>query len=169
MSENRASSRSAYQGDWETPWKDFNIIAESFLFGLDVCATPENSKCQSYITKEEDALVSRWDVPQGYYWWCNPDFRLAPQFLEKAYEEMADGNPGLMLLPPNIETEWFKTGITMPGIRILFYPRRINFLDPSALDGKKRGGNNKGSILAAFSLEKVLPRVAGQPWWRIEA
>lgn len=173
MSENRASSKANYQGDWETPLEAFNQIAESFRFTLDVCASEKNTKCDTWIDKEQNALESIWKVDTeetGEYWWCNPDFRLTAEFLDKAYGEMnLRRNFGIMLLPPNIETEWFRKGITERGIRILHYPRRINFIDPAPRpDGQKRGGNNKGSILAAFSLDRVLPRVAGQPWWSVQ-
>lgn len=172
MSENRASSKSTYQGDWETPRKHFDIISESFRFTLDVCASAENTKCDEWIDKEQNALETLWKVDTvetNEYWWCNPDFRLSAEFLDKAFNEMnLHGNYGIMLLPPNLETEWFRKGITERGIRILHYPQRIQFINPTQPgDEKRRSGNSKGSILAAFSLEPVLPRVAGQPWWGV--
>jgi phage N-6-adenine-methyltransferase len=165
MSENRASRESTYRGDWATPWKDFYSIQDvGYPFALDVAAGPENAKCLVFYTATDNALTQRWAVPRGKFWWCNPDFRLASEFLDKAYEQMHAGYPGIMLLPPNIEQGWFKLGITARGIRILLFPRRIHFIDPTA---DKRQSNTKGSILAAFTQQKKLPRVEGQPWWSV--
>lgn len=167
MSENRASSKEKYKSDWETPLDHFIQIAKAFPFYLDVCASSKNSKCLAYITEQEDAIVTPWNVPEGGHWFCNPPYgKGIERFIHKAHHEMNVGNPGIMLLPPNIETEWFRQGITEQGIRVLFYPKRISFLHPSA-DGVGRvSGNTKGSILAAFTLQEKLPRVAGQPWWK---
>lgn len=167
MSNNAASTKANYKGNWETPLIDHLVIKESFLFALDVCASEHNTKCDDWIDEEQDALVTPWKVPEGMFWWCNPDFSKAAEFLDKAFREMHRGNPGIMLLPGNFETKWFRQGITERGIRILFYPKRINFIDPEPEEGKKRAGNTKGSILAAFTLQEQLPSVAGQPWWRV--
>ncbi len=168
MSENRASSKSSYQGDWETPKTHFEIINKEFNFTLDVAASPKNAKCRRFFTKADNALKQSWKTIPGY-WWCNPDFRLGEQFLTKAWQQMMIGNFGIMLLPPNLETEWFRSGITGKGLRILHYPQRIPFINPEPINpatGKKWPGNTKGSILIAFSLEEALPKVAGQPWWQ---
>ncbi len=168
MSENRASTPEGYRGDWATPWSVIDEIkAAGYALVLDVAASADNKKCPQYLDKERDGLKHSWNVPDGSFWWCNPDFRLASAFLDKAFEEMNAGNPGLMLLPPNIETEWFRRGITERCIRVLFWPKRIQFIDPR--DAGKAGGNNKGSILAAFTRQRVLPQIAGQPWWRRDA
>lgn len=170
MSENRASNKANYKSDWETPFDHFIQIAKAFPFYLDVCASSKNSKCIAYITEQEDAIVTPWNVPKGGHWFCNPPYgKGIERFIHKALHEMNVGNPGIMLLPPNIETEWFRQGITENGIRVLFYPQRIQFIDPEKrkpVPGKKRSGNNKGSILAAFTLQEVLPKVCGQPWWQ---
>ncbi len=169
MSENRASTKSKYRGDWATPWDIFYSIQDSgFPFALDVAASQENAKCMFFYTAKENALTQRWAIPRGKFWWCNPDFRLAEQFLAKAYDEMMFGNHGIMLLPPSMETEWFRQGVTEKGLRVLHYPKRIQFIDPRPLEEQTDNGNNKGSALIAFTHQKRLPRVANQPWWKIQ-
>ena len=173
MSNNTASSKANYKGNWETPWPHFELIRESFSFWIDVCADEHNTKSDLWIDEEQDALKETWRVDEGYHWWCNPPFNKAAEFLAKAHYEMLRGHPGIMLLPGNFEAKWFREGVTERGIRILFYPQRIQFKDPlpppPPLPGekKKRSGNTKGSILAAFSMAETLPRVAGQPWWGV--
>jgi hypothetical protein len=41
---------------WETPANFFADLNAEFHFTLDVCATPENAKCERYFTPEADGL-----------------------------------------------------------------------------------------------------------------
>lgn len=133
-------SESGYRGDWETPWPEFRAIeaALGYPFYLDVAASAKNSKCLAYITAEQDAIKQAWDVPRDAFWWCNPDFRLWLEFIQKAHEEMQRGNEGIMLLPANTDRPMFWE-IERRGLRVLFWGTdaegkngRINFLDPTS-------------------------------------
>ena len=44
----------------ETPKYLFGKISSIFNFSLDVCALPENAKCESYYTPEDDGLSKPW-------------------------------------------------------------------------------------------------------------
>ena len=44
----------------ETPKYLFDKISSIFNFSLDVCALPENAKCESYYTPENDGLSKPW-------------------------------------------------------------------------------------------------------------
>ena len=44
----------------ETPKYLFDRISSIFNFSLDVCALPENAKCESYYTPEDDGLSKPW-------------------------------------------------------------------------------------------------------------
>ena len=44
----------------ETPKYLFDKISSIFNFSLDVCALPENAKCESYYTPEDDGLSKPW-------------------------------------------------------------------------------------------------------------
>lgn len=46
--------------NWETPIDFFNELNNEFNFTLDVCASPENAKCDKYFTKEIDGLKQTW-------------------------------------------------------------------------------------------------------------
>ena len=41
---------------WETPQEFFNQLNDEFHFTLDVCALPQNAKCENYYTPEQDGL-----------------------------------------------------------------------------------------------------------------
>lgn len=46
--------------EWATPQDFFDKLDEEFHFDLDVCATPENAKCEKYFTKDDDGLSQQW-------------------------------------------------------------------------------------------------------------
>lgn len=54
--------------EWETPQDLFDRLDKIYHFTLDVCATPENAKCEKYFTKEDDGLKQSWCVNV----WMNP-------------------------------------------------------------------------------------------------
>lgn len=53
---------------WETPQDFFDELNSEFHFTLDVCAVPENAKCEKFYTPDDDGLSQPWD---GVVW-CNP-------------------------------------------------------------------------------------------------
>jgi len=47
--------------EYETPKEIFEPLQKEFQLELDVCATKENTKCELFLTKEEDALTKNWN------------------------------------------------------------------------------------------------------------
>ena len=45
---------------WETPQDFFDQLDQEFHFETDVCALPENAKCQKFYTPEENGLLQEW-------------------------------------------------------------------------------------------------------------
>jgi phage N-6-adenine-methyltransferase len=45
---------------WATPQGFFNNLNAMYQFDLDVCATPENAKCENYFTPDQDGLKQIW-------------------------------------------------------------------------------------------------------------
>lgn len=45
---------------WATPQNFFDILHKEFNFELDVCALPDNAKCEKYFTPEQDGLSQEW-------------------------------------------------------------------------------------------------------------
>ena len=87
--------------EWETPQELFDALDEIHGFTLDVCATPENSKCDKYFTKEEDGLEQEWE---GVCWMNPPYGRAITKWVEKA---AASGCKVVCLLPARTDTSWF--------------------------------------------------------------
>lgn len=86
---------------WATPQAFFDKLNDEFHFDLDVCAIPENAKCEKYFTPADDGLSQEWN---GVVW-CNPPYgRTIGEWVRKAYESKATV---VMLLPARTDTRWF--------------------------------------------------------------
>ena len=79
--------------DWGTPPLFIEWIEKELIKGpidLDVCAHEDNNKCDRYFTIEDDALSQTWYCENA---WMNPPFgRDLPKFIDKAIEEIEEGN-----------------------------------------------------------------------------
>ena len=111
----------------ETPKYLFDKISSIFNFSLDVCALPENAKCESYYTPEDDGLSKPW---RGGVW-CNPPYgREISSWVRKAYEESQKEYNSfvLMLLPARTDTKWWWEYVQ--GKATLFFIKgRVKFGD----------------------------------------
>ena len=86
---------------WGTPQDLFDKLDAEFHFNLDVCALPENAKCERYYTPEQDGLVKEWTGTC----WCNPPYgRQIGKWVKKASE---CGTTVVMLIPARTDTKWF--------------------------------------------------------------
>jgi len=156
-----------YRSEWETPQHVFDTINKAFRnrLKLDVAASKDNTKCEAFITKERDALTHSWStLNPDHYFWCNPPFDKVKAFLRHANQVFQEGEAqGVMLVPSNQETEWFRTYITDYNRPRLIWPKRISFLHPDTK--KKCSGNTVGSVLIAFVKDKDdLVGILDQPW-----
>lgn len=91
----------------ETPQAFFDWLNGIFRFDLDVCALPENAKCENYYTPEIDGLKQPW--VGGV--WCNPPYgREIINWVRKAWEESRKDYCKfvVMLLPARTDTKWFQ-------------------------------------------------------------
>lgn len=86
---------------WATPQNLFDKLNEEFCFTIDVCAIPDNAKCDRYFTPEMDGLKQEWAGTV----WCNPPYgRQIGKWVEKAYKSDCTV---VMLLPARTDTRWF--------------------------------------------------------------
>ncbi len=104
--------------EWETPQHLFDKYNNIFNFGLDVCATPKNAKCDKYFTEQEDGLMQDWNNHGNV--WCNPPYgRGIGKWLKKAYE---CNSLVVMLVPARTCSAWWHDYATK-GIVILLRGR----------------------------------------------
>lgn len=69
--------------EWSTPQAFFDKLNDEFHFETDVCANPENAKCEKFYTKEDDGLSINWT---GVCWMNPPYGKEISRWLRKAYE-----------------------------------------------------------------------------------
>jgi phage N-6-adenine-methyltransferase len=89
---------------WATPQDLFVRLDECWHFTLDVCAVPENAKCQQYFSPSEDGLKQDWS---GTCWMNPPYGREIAQWVKKAYESALSGATVVCLLPARTDTAWW--------------------------------------------------------------
>lgn len=108
---------------WATPQSFFDQMNSEFKFNLDVCAIPDNAKCERYFSPEVDGLSQDWG---GYCVWCNPPYgREIGKWVKKAAESKA---LVVMLLPARTDTAWFHDYIYHKA-EIRFIRGRLKFGD----------------------------------------
>lgn len=107
---------------WETPKDFFDKIDTEFHFTIDVCAIPENAKCSTYYTPDQDGLKQPW---YGVVW-CNPPYgRNIEKWVKRAFESSQCATV-VMLLPARTDTKWFHEYI-LPYAEIRFIRGRLKF------------------------------------------
>ena len=105
---------------WETPQDLFDKLDAEFHFDLDVCALPENAKCEKYYTPEQDGLAQEWTG----VCWCNPPYgRQIGKWVRKA---ALSNTTVVMLLPARTDTKWFHDYI-LHKAEIRFLRGRLKF------------------------------------------
>jgi phage N-6-adenine-methyltransferase len=106
---------------WSTPQDLFDELDAEFHFDLDVCALPENAKCERYYTPEQDGLAQEWTGTC----WCNPPYgRQIGKWVKKASE---CGETVVMLVPARTDTKWFHDYIYGKA-EIRFLRGRLHFV-----------------------------------------
>lgn len=110
---------------WETPKEFFDKLNDEFHFTIDVCALPENAKCERFYTPEMDGLSKPWDG----VCWCNPPYgRQIGNWVRRAWISSAAGCTVVMLLPSRTDTRWFHDYIyNKHRVEIRFIRGRLKF------------------------------------------
>jgi phage N-6-adenine-methyltransferase len=121
---------SSSSDNWATPQDFFDKLNEEFHFTLDVCATPENAKCERYFTPEMDGLKQEWTG----VCWCNPPYSQIKQWIQKASESASNGATVVMLIPARTDTSYWHQYIwdtehhrPRPGVEVRFIKGRLKF------------------------------------------
>ena len=89
---------------WATPQEFFDKLNFLHQFELDVCATPQNAKCERFFTIEDDGLSQDW---RGRVWMNPPYGREIGRWMRKAYESSLAGATVVCLVPARTDTAWW--------------------------------------------------------------
>lgn len=135
--------------EWETPQDLFDKLDAEFQFDLDVCATPENTKCRSFYTAEADGLAQSW---LGADCWMNPPYGAEiGAWVEKAYRTAEEGGRVVCcLLPARTDTGWWWDFCRYGEVR--FLRGRLRF-----------GGGENGAPFPSAVV--IFGRPAKVVWW----
>jgi len=87
-----------------TPQDFFDRLNEKFLFQTDVCASPENAKCEIFYDIEADGLSQNWE---GSCWMNPPYGRDIKACMKKAWESSLSGATVVCLVPSRTDTAWW--------------------------------------------------------------
>lgn len=108
---------------WATPQYFFDELKKEFNFNTDVCALPENAKCDHYFTPEINGLLQEW---KGVCFMNPPYGREIGKWVEKAKNESTKGSTIVCLLPSRTDTRWFHDHI-LGKAEIRFLKGRLKF------------------------------------------
>jgi len=107
-----------------TPQEFYDKLNAEFHFSLDVCATSENAKCETYYTKQDDGLAQTW---RGNVWMNPPYGREIFRWMEKANEAANEGATVVCLVPARTDTKWWHEFAIQHEVR--FIRGRLKFGD----------------------------------------
>ena len=97
---------------WRTPSPLFYTLNDEFRFHLDAAASPANTLCPLYFSRENSALdKERWGENGVRRVFCNPPFSMTDRFLGKGVEQYRHGgvNSVFLIRADGFETGWFRT------------------------------------------------------------
>ena len=101
--------------DWATPRVLWEILDSEFGFEIDVCASPDSAKTQTWFA--EDALSRPW---HGVCWMNPPYGRKIGKWVEKAYRSATSGVATVVcLVPARTDTQWWHDYCLKGEIRFL--------------------------------------------------
>jgi phage N-6-adenine-methyltransferase len=110
--------------DWGTPLELFHTLQQECSFELDVCATPENAKCDLCLTPEMNALEVDWFGKT----WMNPPFSKVHLFIKKQIQELEAGHveESWALVAARPDTQWFLAAVSH-ACEVRFLKGRLTF------------------------------------------
>ena len=137
---------------WRTPRPLFDYLNSIYHFNLDAYANKEDTLCENYIGKDDDANIVSWgdyvdNAPVVAF--CNPPYS-QPNILLCLQAARGEARKGatVVVLIPNQPTKYWDDLIIGQADRILITLGRISFIDPVTLE--PRSGNAGGSAIITY-------------------
>ncbi len=142
---------SSKSDEWETPQDLFDELDKRYNFTLDPCATPENAKCTTYYTPDENGLTKDWG---GHTVFINPPYTRGAiaKWIKKAHNEGNKPSTTVVcLIPARTDTKYWHD-YCMDAAKIYFIKGRLKF----GGGDKNKSGNAAPfpSVLIVFSYDR---------------
>ena len=110
---------------WATPVELFRRLDVEFHFNTDVCAVPENAKCERFFTPEQDGLKQDWT---GTCFMNPPYGRDIGNWVKKAHDSSLKGTTVVCVLPARTDTRWWHHYVAKAD-EVRFLAGRLKFGD----------------------------------------
>jgi phage N-6-adenine-methyltransferase len=154
---------------WATPQAFFDKLHAVFRFETDVCALPDNAKCETYYTPDKDGLAQDW---KGTCWMNPPYGREISAWVQKAYRSAKEnGATVVCLLPARVDTRWWHDYCANGEVffvrgRLKFggsensapFPNAVVVFRPTVHDALKVGAGRTATL--GYNLNSTTPDVA---------
>lgn len=118
---------SSAKDEWATPQDLYDACHAEFGFTLDVCASPENAKCEQFYS--ENGLEQEW----AGVCWMNPPYSEVAAWMAKARESANNGATVVCLVPSRTDVGWFWDTARHGQVR--FLRGRLHFVDDEGNTG----------------------------------
>jgi phage N-6-adenine-methyltransferase len=99
---------------WETPDWLFDQLNKEFHFTIDVCASIENKRCDTFYSEQNSCLDKTWSG----VCWMNPPYKNMKQFIKKAYDERNNAVT-VCLIPARTNTLWWHEWCMKAEVRFI--------------------------------------------------
>jgi len=134
---------------WATPQWLFDHLARVFDIVADLCATPDTTKCEVYLSPWTDAFTEEWEWP-GRAAFMNPPYRderyKMMEWMQRAADQAEQHDTQIIcLVKAATETKWFQVGWDRASA-IVFFAKRLAF----TLHGEKKDGARFPNALLIF-------------------
>lgn len=111
--------------EYSTPLSLFEPLQKEFNLEVDVCASEFNHKCNTYYTKEDDALQKDW---KGNCWMNPPFCRDLGKWVKKLHNDaLSYGGTKVALIPVRSNTKWWNEVVKDAEVRFII--GEVNFND----------------------------------------
>jgi phage N-6-adenine-methyltransferase len=151
---------------WATPQAFFDKLHAVFRFETDVCALPDNAKCETYYTPDKDGLAQDW---KGTCWMNPPYGREISAWVQKAYRSAKEnGATVVCLLPARVDTRWWHDYCANGEVffvrgRLKFggaensapFPNAVVVFRPTVHDALKVGAGDTAKLLLDAALDEL--------------
>lgn len=138
MSWNAEQLFASKKQDWATPQYLFDYFNDKYCFQLDAAATEENSKCERFISPENDSLSINWAeaYPDVHAIWLNPPYgRGVGKWMEHCYTMSLRGHQLIAaLVMARTDTKWWHE-YCMKAQTIYLIKGRIRFIGSDGIAG----------------------------------
>lgn len=157
-----AKASSGSRTTWITPLEVVDV-ARSIMGGidLDACTTEENAAyhgIETFFTRKHDGLARPW--PPGLRVWLNPPYgRDIADWMGKASAYCEDdGGTCIALVPPNVDTAWFRCCHRWP---LAFWRGRVRFHVSPGVPGESPTQGNTLVLMGRIDIGRATDVLRG--------